>query len=217
MNGINWSDHLLNFVAVILGVSLAFYISDSSARKKEKKELDQIIQSLIDELDTDINVYETYQIQSNKEHAKKIQEVINLIQSNRQDSLYEKFSYINSFNNYAPRNVTFNSITSSGKVDLIGDYELRRKITYYHEVWVAEANFKGENQVNFYNNNLLPWVLENTDFLDPDLSVLDNAELTNILVFYQLIIEGKVKQYERLVEQGKELKAELEAFLTNEN
>ena len=39
MKSVNWFDHLLNFVAVILGVSLAFYISTRAEKSREKEEL----------------------------------------------------------------------------------------------------------------------------------------------------------------------------------
>ena len=88
MKQINWSDHILNFLAVIIGVTLAFYVSDSADKSREKEELRLIVQSFIDELEEDRETYEDYQIPSNEEQSKLIGEVLNFIQSNNTCLLY---------------------------------------------------------------------------------------------------------------------------------
>ncbi len=213
MKQINWSDHILNFLAVIIGVSLAFYVSNSAEKRKEKEEFDQIIRSLIEEIETDINVYENYQIDRNKQQSKIITEVLGLLNGGKSDSLYEKFKASMNFTNYAPRNVTFKSISSSGKLDLIESFELRKRISIYHEVWVAEAEFRGASQINFHNDHLMPWVMKNTDFADSDLESLNDTEVKNMLIVYKSLIDGKVRQYQKVVSEGKILKEELESLI----
>jgi hypothetical protein len=66
MKQINWSDHILNFLAVIIGVTLAFYVSDNSDRKREKDELEKITRSFISELQDDRETYLEYQIPDNE-------------------------------------------------------------------------------------------------------------------------------------------------------
>jgi hypothetical protein len=38
MKKVDWPNHLLNFIAVILGVFLAFYVSDRAEKRKERIE-----------------------------------------------------------------------------------------------------------------------------------------------------------------------------------
>lgn len=213
MSGINWSDHILNFVAVILGVSLAFYISSNSERNKERDEYSQMIRSLIEELETDIGIYTDYQIGANRDQSETIMEVVEMLTNNQSDSLLEKFQGCMSFTNYSPRNVTFNSISSTGKLDLIESYDLRKQISTYHEVWVAEAEFQGNMQVDFYRESLQSWIIKNGDFLNPDLDVLRDKELVNMLIIYKSQIDGKLRKYERLVEEAKALKTKLEELI----
>lgn len=65
---IHWQNHFFNFLAVILGVYLAFFISEWSKENRDRKEMKVLIESLITDLSDDIRVYEEYQIPINREH-----------------------------------------------------------------------------------------------------------------------------------------------------
>ena len=216
MKQINWSDHILNFVAVIIGVSLAFYVNDSSERRQERRELKKILRSINDELEFDISIYEKGQIAKNKNQSLLLQEVVDMLSQGRQDSLTEKFIQSMNYNSYAPRNVTFNSILASGKLDLIEDFELRKRLTIYHEIRVAETDFWVKKQIDFAENRLVPWVMSNTNFVAPDPDDLKNQEVINMLIVYKSLIDGKLRQYDRLVNEAELLKENLQKYLDEE-
>ena len=58
----NWMNHFFNFLAVILGVYLAFYLSERSKINQERKESMILMNSLVNDLSDDIKTYESYQI-----------------------------------------------------------------------------------------------------------------------------------------------------------
>ena len=115
-----------------------------------------------------------------------------------------------------PRNVTFNSILASGKLDLIEDFELRKALTIYHEIRAKETDFWIQKQVDFAENKLLPWVMENTNFVSPDPKDLKKQVVINMLIVYKSLIDGKVRQYERLVKEGESLKENIQNYLDEE-
>lgn len=206
MKNINWIDHLLNFVSVILGVSLAFYVSSWSDNNRNKEESKKIIASLISELDLDIAVYEDFQISHNRQQAQNIGRAIAYIQSNQLDSLPYLLQNGIGFQNYAPRKVIFNSITSSGKFNLIEDYELQMQISTFYEALVFEAQLRGDHQVRFYNEQFMPMMIETTDLTNPKLDAIDLIKTKNSLLLYYRIIEWKVEQYEEVLKHGKSLR-----------
>lgn len=215
MKRINWSDHLLNFLAVILGVSLAFFVNASSERKKQAVEYDEVINSFLEEFESDKDIFTDFQIPDNEGQVNTIAEILQMLQTDEIDSLSQKFPRAIGFNNYHPSNVTFNSLASSGKLDLIKDYALRKQLSVYHTILVKEAENRGKIQVEFYMNHLLPWLLKNTDFTKPDIEAIRDTELVNMLIIYEKLIVNKLRQYELLVSEISDLEQQLTELKTN--
>ena len=210
MKQINWPDHILNFLAVIIGVSLAFYVSSTSEEKKEEEELKQILTSFVNELSLDIETYDNYQIENNEAQSAALGRVIGFLLSGNLDSLGSDFSSVVNVNNYSPVGVTFSSISSSGKLDLIEDFELRKEIANYHEVGAKEALLRGEAQVDFFMNLLTPWLISNISLVNPDVKKLsDNQELVNLLVLYKGFVDNKIRQYREVSKAAENLRGKL--------
>ncbi|WP_425391373.1 hypothetical protein [Ekhidna sp.] len=211
MKNINWSDHILNFLAVIIGVSLAFYINEYSETKRLQSERNDMINSFLEELRNDRAVFTDYQIPNNKSRASFLEKAVNASETNLDSMAY----YVRrglGYTNYTPQNVTFNSVVSSGKLDLIEDFDLRKSLSQYHTVYVQEAKLRGEGQVEFYNSNILPWLIKNSSFNDPSGTPQVTQEFINMLIVYKMLINSKVSQYELIVEKGSKLDSALVAY-----
>ena len=213
MKSINWSDHILNFVAVILGVSLAFFVNDNSERTKRNKEFEEVVQSFLEELKSDRATYIEYQIPDNQDQVRRISEVLLIIENGETDSLSEKFQRAISINNYSPSGVTFSSLTSSGKLDLIKDFQLRKELSNYQTVLSEEARIRGDIQVQFYMNQLMPWLLENIDFTNPSIESLQDKTLINTLIIYQSLVANKLAHYEYLASRIDSLELKLKNLI----
>lgn len=217
MKQINWADHILNFLAVIIGVSLAFYISSYSEQKKEQKEFRQIIQSLTDELSSDRASYIEFQIPSNEEQSTQLEELIGLVVAGDLDSLPDQMSVSFDLNNHSPSTVTFNSISASGKLNLIEDFELRNEVSKFYEEQVKEAQVRGEAQTVFLMDRIMPWMVENTDLLDMDFeSMVENKQFVNLLAIYKTLIDSKTQHYKSLVEKSTNLEEKLNEILSEQ-
>ena len=208
MKKINWADQILNFVGIIIGVSLAFWINSAAQRSQEKKELKLIIESFIRELEYDIGVYEKSTIPDNEAQLLVIDSLINLMQTKELKSL-DNFKRAFRYKNYYPQCVTFNSITNSGKLDLIKDFEVRKQINIYHEILATEAQWKGTSQVEFNKDNIQPVFINELDFINPEMSKIPKVKVQNLLFLYYALIHEKVGHYKLLVREGKKLKESL--------
>lgn len=215
MKQINWSDHILNFLAVIIGVTLAFYVSDSADRKRESEELKKITQSFIDELQEDQLTFEDYQIPSNEEQSKLIEEVLYFIQTKNKDSLASKIQDALSINSYSPVGVTFHSIVSSGKLDLFSDFVLRKDISNYYELLSSEAEARGQLQVDFYMDQILPWIVNETDIMNPNMdNLIYDQKLSNILILYKSFIDNKTRHYKEMIKESAQLENKLKELIS---
>lgn len=216
MKSINWSDHILNFVAVILGVSLAFYVSKRSEQNKEEEEVNQIVTSLIEELADDRENFTDYQIPFQKEQSGIISDVLNQLMTGELDSLNKKVEAAINVNNYQPNDLTFKSITASGKLDLIKDFEIRKTISNYYEVLAVECSHRNKAQTDFFMDKLIPWIISNTSLVDSNSQVLvNNREFINLLIFYKGFIDNKLRHYEVLVRESEALENKLKTISEN--
>lgn len=211
MKSVNWTDHILNFVAVILGVSLAFYFSNLAERRKEREETNQIVSSLIEEITADKANYRKSHIPFNQAQSRTILEIIAAIDSKRVDSIEQKINNGLFINSYSPPGVTFNSIISSGKFNLIKDFQLRRALSNYYQILAAEAKARSEVQQEFYFGEMMPWILDHNSLLKPDVkSLVNERKFANLLLLYQGMIDNKVRTYKELAATSDTLILKLE-------
>ncbi|WP_420578141.1 hypothetical protein [Ekhidna sp.] len=216
MKSINWSDHILNFIAVILGVSLAFYINKSSEQKKEEREVKQIVISLMEELSDDRENYIEYQIPFQKNQSDIITDVINQLITGRLDSLNEKVELAINVNNYQPNDLTFKSITTSGKLDLIRDFKMRKQISNYYDALAVECAHRNEAQADFFMDKLIPWIVSNTSLIDNNSKALvNNREFINLLILYKGFVDNKLRHYEVLAKESQSLQFKLKEVIIN--
>lgn len=210
MKNVNWLNHFLNFIAVILGVFLAFYISARSEAAKDQVELNEILSSLIEELNDDIRTFNSYQIPKNEMQVEAIGILVENIINSEADSIDSQLSISLEVQNYSPASPTYHSITSTGKINLINDLDTRKALSMYYDEMGQESLKKGELQVEFFLNQILPWMIENTNMLDVQLDEMaGNIQFANRLILYSTLIDNKVEDYRIIHETAEDLKQKL--------
>jgi hypothetical protein len=210
----NWRHHFLNFLAVILGVYLAFYINEKARISQEKKDSAQFIESLIADLTADIKTYESYQIPANKLQQEKIGKFLEKLVANNLDSFGVQVMEVFQVENFSPTSSTYASIKAAGKLKLINNLAIQKKLSDYYEGTVIESIKKGEFQVDFFTDELLSWMVQNVNLVNMELLKKDELILLqNKLIVYESLIEQKIANYEMLVEESKTLQTNLEKLL----
>lgn len=213
MKNINLLNHGLNFIAVILGVFLAFSVDACSERKKDKKELRETVLSLVEDLDSDHETYSEYQIPKNEEQLadleKLISEVLELTEADTEQS-----SVNLNVENYSPTSSTYLSLTSSGKINLIDNLTIRKELSNYYDILSGESVKQGDLQVEFFLNEILPWMIENTTLLDvtPEQLIGENT-LANRLILYSALINNKLEHYRTVDKASIDLRNMLDELL----
>ncbi|MEM9897192.1 MAG: hypothetical protein AAF789_12565, partial [Bacteroidota bacterium] len=100
---IQWLDHLINFISVILGVTLAFLFNDLSQTAKEKAALKYYLVAMLAEIEDDIYTYEDFQIPDNQAQVEALQNLVAALSNNtNKDSLDYYVSESFGLNSYFP-------------------------------------------------------------------------------------------------------------------
>ena len=210
----NWLNHLFNFLAVILGVYLAFYINERAKASEERKESLILMNSLISDLSSDVEIYERYQIPINIEHQENVDSLLSLLTTNKIEDINSQLPTIFEVENYFPTSSTYNSMKASGKIRLLEDLSLQKKLSDYYDGLVVECVKKGEIQADYFMNELISWLTINADLME--MEILNKEALIvlrNRILIYGSLIDQKVSNYEMVVEESKQLKMQLDSLV----
>ncbi|MEQ8702615.1 MAG: DUF6090 family protein [Phaeodactylibacter sp.] len=214
----NWLNHVFNFLAVILGVYLAFYMNERAKQNEDRKESMLLMNSLISDLSQDIEKYERYDIPVNIQYQEKVLAVLDLLLADSTEGIGGPLSDIIGIENYAPTTSTYSSMKSSGKLRLIDDLDLRKELTDFYEGFATESEMKGTYQVDYFTDELLLWLTMNVDLVD--MQILNKGELVvlrNKLFIYESLISQKVESYKIVVDKSRELKQAIESTLKHQH
>jgi len=210
----SWSNHLFNFIAVILGVYLAFYMSERAAQHKEREESNVFMQSLITDLKEDLKTYQDYQIPVNQEQLGQINQLVEELANDKLDGLQSGMVAIFQVENYAASSSTYSSLKSSAKLGLIKDLDLQKELNNYYEGLATESQLKGQFQADYFTEELLDWSVRNVDLITMELVKTDELiVLRNHLIIYASLIDQKLENYKMIVEQSTALIESLEKAL----
>lgn len=136
---IQWKNQLINLASIIIGVYIAFYLTERSAIANERRQVKTFLASMADDLNQDIEsltiATDTLTFYKNVSRA-LAQSVIT--QQIPTDSLSVMINSLYLIVPFVPKDNSFQSLLVSGKLDQIENLELRKKITeLYHEHYGA--------------------------------------------------------------------------------
>lgn len=210
----NWPNHLLNFLTVIVGVYLAFYIGERAKVSEGKKEGLLLMKSIVNDLSVDIKVYEDYQIPINIKCQENIDSLLSLLSTDKIVEINNQLPAVFQLENYSPTASTYNSMKFSGKIKLIDDLALQKKLNEFYDGIALECVEKNEMQAEFFMNELMKWLTFNADLME--MKLLDKNGLIilrNKVMIYKSLINQKVKNYEMIVEESKQLNRQLDSLI----
>ncbi len=209
-----WLNHLLNFLAVILGVYLAFYVNDAAKLAEENSEKIAFLQLMSEDLADDIKTYENYQIPTNQTYLESVDSLFMAVSAGQIAQANVWLPYLFQVENYTPTSTTYVSMKSSGKMKLIGDLSLQKQLSDYYDGVAIECGEKNEIQVEYFVENLVAWLTLHADLAE--MRLLDKENLVvfkNTLMIYESLVSQKLRNYERIVEESKLLKERVDQYI----
>lgn len=137
---IQWKNQLINLVSIIIGVYIAFYLTERSAAANERRQVKTFLASMADDLNQDIGTLtiSTDTLKFYKHVSRALAHSVITQQIPKADSLNVMINSLYLIVPFVPKDNSFQSLLVSGKLDQIENLELRKKITeLYHEHYGA--------------------------------------------------------------------------------
>jgi hypothetical protein len=145
---------------------------------------------------------------------RQLDTVITVVYKNDLETFESHLGSILEVENFAPTDVTYSIMKTTGKLTLLNDMELQRNIADFYEVVGYECEAKNDLQARYFTNTMLEWLTQKTQFQTMILTKQNNLnKFGNQLLIYQSITAQKVNQYQLVIDRSTALKAKLEQLI----
>lgn len=215
----NFKDYLIEFVIVILGITIAFWLSNLGEIKKENRLENSYLQQLRDDLITDINVLDRG-IKSSEKKIAFLEQGLGFILSNQRttisaDTVAKYVLTVGDFGYFfTPTNDTYLTLQQSGDLKIIKSLELKKKLVtlykYYDLIKLEQKNFLAA-----LDDNLFPKMYENYDLIKNKVTGPSFFRSTLCINFIAFAAQG-TQTLNSLFENSQKLAFETRDFIKTE-
>lgn len=205
MKKINWSDHLVNLIVVILGISIAFYLESWRENKRNKELEQQYLISLASDLQNDRDYLDTLLvINENIEKSLRVTSGASIGRPFNEDSLLGHIFSIQYIPPFKPQKVTYESLKSTGNLDLIRKFEVRKRVIELYEQFYRGSQEFDQAITDHTQNYIQPYFIKNFIYTGPgkvQLELLQDNQLRNMLFSEQNIAQMRSSFYKQVDEE----------------
>ena len=212
---IQWKDHLINFIVVVVGVTLAFYLSNRKASSDQKELELSSLRSMVSDLKSDIAVLieSTDTLQVMKDHLQQTVNTIMLGQS--PDNLGKSIGILYVQLPFIPNDNTYQSLVTSGKLDVLTDFEMRKQITDLYHNHYQTIKIIDELSSAQKNTLVFPYLM-NLNPLDIKTVNIKEAAFINTNLFTLYYLTQKLDYDKKALEKAIKLKESIERKLSQD-
>lgn len=171
----NLKEYFIEFIIVILGISIAFWLSNLGEDRKERKLEAQYIIDLTADLSKDL-LYLKASIQSNDLKIKELGRAIEFFQGKESSLTYDSIpifgGLIGSYNYFKPNENTYTSLQQSGDFKVLRDSEFKKAlIQLYRSYELIEQHHI--NLSDALDDNYYPEFMSSYDMVNNEIVNLD--------------------------------------------
>lgn len=205
MKSINWKDHFVSLLVVILGISVAFYLEGYREGKSADKLSAQYLISLSEDLEEDRKLLDTL----NAVNERLLANLVKLSNASvgapvDLDSL-AGFMYSIMYNPpFTPQSTSYESMKSSGQMDLLSDFEVRKKVVELYEQYYSGMGQFDAAIAEHLRDFVKPYFVENARYVGPnrlDEAILNNPQFRNMIFSYRYLFAQKSGFYKNVLIQ----------------
>ena len=182
---ISWTNHFIELLIVIIGVSIAFWLNNMANKSKENQQEITYLTDIKNDLKKD-SLKLAFAIRFNNEKSKKLEHAFQLIKEKAPiDSVLIYVIEIGNYNFFSPDNFTLTSLLQSGDLTLIKSEEIKKEILRLVKIYET-IDFMQKNFLQALDENYFPMMLTKVDMvefkaLDPEFFY--NIEIKNYCAF----------------------------------
>ncbi len=211
MKKINWLDHFINLIVVIVGITIAYSLNNYNEAKKSKELQDVYIESMIADIDKDISELDSLVISDQQDSVLFSRIMVSNKQPLSKDSTNIAVASLARLNSFYSRNITYESVKSSGKFELLS-LKLRIDIIeFYHKAYEQIEEIESYYKMSF-DNQIIPFLIEDAFSGNDGLNIskLNSDKFRTILGVHFSYLSQKIAAYKEGKRLALKLKEELE-------
>ncbi|MBO3697486.1 DUF6090 family protein [Roseivirga sp. E12] len=208
---------LLEIVIVIIGISIAFGLSNWGERRKEVHMGDEFVKTMVDDLKSDSAAF-VYQIANIEENISTVESLMALCRRKgfQEDSVQWYVGAFMNRNNWLINSNTYEILKSGGKLDIITDFDLRSDISFFYRIRTYQTDVILELTQGFVQSQMNPYLTKHSDFFIndvPDHRFIQDVVFQNLLGRWRDLKQEKLDIYQSTLDDINSLIPKLEAYL----
>ena len=215
---INWKDHLVNLLVVILGISIAFFLEQWREDRKDHKLRHEYLNSLISDIDHDLEeLVEAVDTLRKFEHQnKRLTETI-ITEDFDNDSLFYFVTCILNLTEFIKKDNTYHTLQASGNFTMLGDFEFRNELTDLYNSKYAVVEVFDRYQWEFVHREISSYINRNVRFTGRpeilDKRFLQDVYFTNLSFNSLYLMRSKIAAYDSAIVKAQRIKARINEIL----
>ncbi|MGD1890671.1 MAG: hypothetical protein ACFB15_08755 [Cyclobacteriaceae bacterium] len=202
---IDWKSKLIDFLIVILGISLAFQLNSWNETRKTNQRLKNYLESF--RLETQENIENLQQVLAAAISQREVADTIKALVTTKRFSdtrLGTTSPIMTNFVFYRPLATTMENIKESGDFELIRDYTLRKKLINTYKL-LENTGINERVTEDYIHDFINPYFFNKVRFstnypIDPADFITDHR-FENIAVAYSNLMTNQIIEYESVLEK----------------
>lgn len=208
---IDWLNHSLEFIVVIVGILIAFQLNKCSSEKEQKSTIDIHSTEILKETRLNKTSFENA-IKYDELNIAKMDTLFNLLKEKDDYAKINQLSFeLLSLGGVYIRKNAYQTLIETGDIRFMKNYEDKQRIVNLYEYykWVESFN---EISLNLYTSDYYPYLKNNFDLLEASIQeeeIYTSKEFKNILGAYSRTSKNRLQKYKDcLIEINKYLERE---------
>jgi len=162
---ISWSNHVIELLIVIIGITIAFWLNNVSIRTKENAQKIAYLTDIKNDLKKD-SLSLSNNIRNNKEKSETLVYALKLIRRDAPiDSVLSHVIEIGNYDFFVPDNFTLTSLLQSGDLKLIESEQIKKQILRLLKVYESIDTMQ-KNFLQALDDNYFPMLLTKIDMIE---------------------------------------------------
>jgi len=201
---INWINHLIELLVVIIGISIAFSLNNWRERAKTSNLEIKYLKSFQNDLKSDLHRL-TEVIPANEQKLQRIKDNIfeyDVPEKWVMDSVTAVITDMLIINTFVRKKSTYESIKNSGNLNIISNYSLQTELIDYYTLFgqLAETERIYDSWLNQF---IIPFVQENMDILKQKImrpEAVLSYRFKNLVAGYYALLGQNNDIYQQVME-----------------
>ncbi|GAB5527172.1 MAG: hypothetical protein Roseis2KO_50440 [Roseivirga sp.] len=181
-------EYFIEFILVIVGISIAFWLSEL-AEEKKKDELEiQYLKDILEDLQADVELID-YLTLLNQSKTTELERGVRMFQQDRKkinaDSVPQYTQIMGNLNLFSPNNFTYITLKQSGDFKIIKNHDIRKRLVQLYSSYES-IEFEQVNLTQALDDHFYSEYFDNYDMINDRIvnrEFMTSSYISNFIAF----------------------------------